>query len=73
MAVVSFRTNLQMAENSIVIWGPGHQEVTPKCPRRSKGCAMAGRPFKVLDEGDLFLFKLKAARGGRIVGGTLMS
>ena len=34
---------------------------------------MAGRPFKVLDEGDLFLFKLKAARGGRIVGGTLMS
>ena len=33
----------------------------------------SGRPFKVLDEGDLFLFKLKAARGGRIAGGALVS
>lgn len=29
----------------------------------------SGKPFKVLQEGDLFLFKLKAARGGRIAGG----
>lgn len=29
----------------------------------------SGKPFKVLEEGDLFLFKLKAARGGVIAGG----
>lgn len=29
----------------------------------------SGKPFKTLQEGDLFLFKLKAARGGKIAGG----
>ncbi|MBP3883498.1 MAG: HNH endonuclease [Olsenella sp.] len=29
----------------------------------------SGQPFRALSEGDLFLFKLKAARGGRIAGG----
>lgn len=29
----------------------------------------SGKSFKAINEGDLFLFKLKAARGGKIVGG----
>lgn len=29
----------------------------------------SGQPFKTLQEGDLFLFKLKAAQGGKIAGG----
>ena len=29
----------------------------------------SGKPFKALEEGDLFLFKLKAAHGGKIAGG----
>ena len=29
----------------------------------------SGQPFKALSEGDLFLFKLKAAQGGKIAGG----
>ncbi|WP_248921410.1 HNH endonuclease [Olsenella intestinalis] len=29
----------------------------------------SGQPFKALSEGDMFLFKLKAAHGGRIAGG----